>query len=334
MRLQFAALAALCLPAVAVAQDTAATLREWNVPWAGTRPRDPYLGPDGRIWFVGQTGDYVAVLNPGNGEFKRYELAPGTGPHNLIVDKAGMIWYAGNRAAHIGRLDPKDGSITRYPMPDAAARDPHTLIFDKRGDIWFTVQGGNFIGKLTVATGAVRLVPVPTPRARPYGIGFTPDGHVWVVLFGTNKLAHVDPATFTLTEHTLPRAETRPRRIAFTSDGAVWYGDYAAGMLGRFDPATGKVEEFPLPGGAGARPYAMAADDKDRVWVVETGAQPNRFVGFDAKARRFLAGTDVPSGGGTLRHMVFDPAQHVIWFGADANTVGRAQLPGQGAAVP
>ncbi len=212
-------------------------------------------------------------------------------------------------------------------MSDSTARDPHTMVWDRHGDIWFTVQGGNVIGKLTVASGTMRLVHVPTPRARPYGIALDRAGRPWVVLFGTNKIATVDPETFALTEYPLPRADARPRRMAITSDGAVWYGDYAGGMLGRFDPRTKKVEEWPLPGGAGARPYAVTVDDQDRIWVVETGSQPNRFVGFDTRAHRFLPPVAVPSGGGTIRNMVYDARARAIWFGSDANTIGRAQLP-------
>ena len=37
---------------------------EWTVPWDDSRPRDPYVAPDGTVWFVGQVGDYVAKLNP------------------------------------------------------------------------------------------------------------------------------------------------------------------------------------------------------------------------------------------------------------------------------
>jgi virginiamycin B lyase len=106
-------------------------------------------------------------------------------------------------------------------------------------------------------------------------------------------------------------------------------------MLGRFDPSTKKVEEWPLPGGPGARPYAVTVDDQDRIWVVETGSQPNRFVGFDTRAYRFLPGANVPSGGGSIRHMVYDAHTRAIWFGSDANTIGRVQLPNpSGTPVP
>lgn len=300
-------------------------VKEWPVPWEQSRPRDPDVAPDGKVWFVGQAGHYVAVLDPATGTFTKQDLAPGTGPHNLIVGPDGIVWYAGNRVAHIGRLDPATGTITTIPMPDGV-QDPHTLVFDGAGHIWFTAQQSNYVGRLTIASRAVRVVPVPTPRARPYGIVVEPSGRPWIVLFGTNKLATVDPATFALREIPLPRADARPRRLVLTSDGAVWYGDYAGGYLGRYDPRSGAFREWRLPAGAGALPYAMAVDARDRIWLVETGPRPNRFVAFDPATESFGAPIPIPSGAGSVRHMVYHTATRTIWFGTDANTIGRATI--------
>ncbi len=301
-------------------------IKEWPVPWERTRPRDPHIDGQGRVWFVGQQGNYIAYLMPANGEFKRYEIEPGTNPHNLIVDSKGIVWYAGNRNARIGRLDPANGEIKTFLMPDTAARDPHTLVFDGKGDIWFTVQGGGFIGKLTVASGDVKLIKVPGSGTRPYGIRVDRQDRPWIVLFGTNKLATVDPATMELRQIDLPRAGTRPRRLEITPDGMVWYVDHDGGQLGRYDPATGQIKEWPTPGGAGSRPYATATDDRGRIWFVETGQQPNQFIGFDPKTEKFFGATPVPSGGGTVRHMMFNASTREIWFGADTGTIGRARL--------
>lgn len=302
------------------------TIQEWLVPWEQTRPRDPYVGPDGKIWFVGQTGHYLANLDPKTGEFSRFELDDGTGPHNLIVNALNQVWYAGNRAAHIGMLDPATGEITKYPMPDEAARDPHTLIFNDAGDIWFTLQGSNMFGKLETRTGKVHLIDVPTPRSRPYGIELDSKGRPWANLLGTNKLATIDPATLELREITIPREDARTRRIAVTSDDLVWYVDYAQGHLGRYDPATNTFKEWVTPGGTGGRPYAMAVDDQDRLWFVE-GGSPNNLIGFDPKTETFFSSTAIPSGGGTVRHMVYHAPTREIWFGTDTNTIGRARIP-------
>lgn len=308
--------------------DEDVEIQEWSVPWEETRPRDPYVDGQGRVWFCGQRGNYVAYLEPESGEFKRYELKEGTYPHNLIVDEEGAVWYAGNMNAHIGRLDPETGEITEFPMPDEAARDPHTLVFNSDGDIWFTVQGGNFIGRLATATGEVDLVEVPTPRARPYGIKLDAQDRPWVALFGTNKVATVDPSTLALEEIELPRSEARPRRIEITPEGSLWYVDYAGGFLGRLNTETREVEEeWMLPAGSEAQPYGTASDDQGRIWIVQSGPEPNRLVGFNPETETFVGETEVPSGGGTIRHMYFHAPTRAIWFGADTNTIGRALVP-------
>ncbi len=302
-------------------------ITEWPVNWEDTRPRDPFAFSEDQVWFVGQAGHYVAVLNPNNGMYRRHNLDDGTGPHNLIVAPDNTIWYAGNRAAHIGTVDPDTGAIEKIPMPDPAAVDPHTLVFDSKGDIWFTVQRGNMAGKLTVADESVRLVTVPTPAARPYGIVVDSKDRPWFTLFGSNKLATVDPDTFKLEEVVLPRDGARPRRLVATSDDTLWYVDYAEGYFGHYDPVTGAIEEWLAPGGEESRPYGMAVDDKDNVWFAETGPDPNTFVGFDTKAKTFVSVTDIKSGGGAVRHMHYHAPTRTVWFGTDTHTIGRAQVP-------
>ncbi len=316
-------------PASLAAEGSVApvAIQEWTVPWPGTRPRDPYLDPQGRVWFVGQEGHYLGRLDPATGRCDKFDLEAGTGPHNLIVDAEGLVWFAANRNGYIGRFDPAAGEIRRYPMPDPEARDPHTLAFGRAGAIWFTAQFSGIVGRLETESGAVRLVRLPAPGARPYGIVVDAGGRPYFNEFGANKIGTLDPETLELREYTLPREGTRSRRIALGGDGAVWYVDYALGFLGRLDPATGAAEEWAVPGGQQALPYAMAGDDRGRLWFVETGPQPNRLVGFDPQTEAFFASAEVPSGGGTVRHMIFDPRSRQLWFGTDHDTIGRAALP-------
>ncbi|HYH81410.1 MAG TPA: hypothetical protein VEX86_16525 [Longimicrobium sp.] len=328
MRPQLALIAIAALaaaPGALAAQN--AVVREWPVPWERSRPRDPFVDGQGRVWFVGQVGNYVAHLDPASGQFRRFELEEGALPHNLVVGPDGAVWYAGNGNGHIGRMDPATGQVRRFPMPDSTVRDPHTLVFGADGGLWFTVQGGNVVGQLNPANGQVRVVRMPERGSRPYGIVLDARGRPWFNLFGTNQLGTIDPATMQLSLVSLPRDVARSRRIDITPDGKLWYVDYAGGMLGRYDPATRQFKEWALPGGASARPYAMAVDDRARVWFVETGARPNRLIGFDPGTERFFSTTEIPSGGGAVRHMYFHKPTRQIWFGTDANTVGRATLP-------
>ncbi len=332
---------AVVRPATALAQRPSpsadsVTLTEWNVPWgAATRPRDPAVGSDGRIWFVGQEGNYVARFDPATAKFTRIEIDPGTNPHTINVDPDGNAWYTGNRNGMIGRIDGKTGVITRYPMPDSAARDPHTIAFDKNGDLWFTLQNSNMLGHLAHTTGKVRLTRMAKAGSRPYGIVVDSKGRPWFNLFGTNAIGTIDPVTMKVLEYPLPDARARGRRIALTTDGAVWYVDYVRGFLGRLDPVNGAVREYPMPGGGVSLPYAMTVDDYDRLWFVETGRQPNRLVGFDPRDNKFFAQTDLgPVAPNTVRHMVFDKRTRSIWFGSDRGTIGRAVIPkGTGAPI-
>ncbi len=328
------AVLALGLLAPAPISTQEITVREWEVPWMDSRPRDPYVGPDGKVWFVGQRSHYVASFEPRTGQFRRYDLEEGTGPHNVIVDESGRPWYAGNLKAHIGILHPESGEIEKVLMPDEGAYDPHTLVFDGRGGIWFTVQGGNFVGHLDMASREVRLVEMPRTEtrrgptsSRPYGIKVDASGRPWIVLFNTNRVATVDPGTLSIRTFLLPEG-TRPRRLEVTPDGDIWYVDYARGKLARLDPATGRVEEWDTPGGDRSRPYGTALDHLNRIWFVEGGVSPARFVGFDPASGKFFGITEIGSGGGTVRHMYFHESTRTIWFGTDTNTLGRAVVDG------
>ena len=141
-----------------------------------------------------------------------------------------------------------------------------------------------------------------------------------------SELMGADPDTFDLTEVELPDEDSRPRRLGITSDGNVWYVDYALGKLGRYSPSDGEFTEWPMPHGDDSRPYGMAVDKNDVIWAVETGVSPNRFVGFDSKTEEFVSSTEVPSGGGTIRHMDYYEPRGEVWFGADTNTIGRARV--------
>jgi len=305
--------------------------KEWDVPYgAETRPRDPYADAEGRVWFVGQQGNYVAYRNARTGEFRRYEIEPGTNPHNLVVEK-GMVWFTGNRNNRIVKLDPATGKLTTYMIPDTTVRDPHTMIFDaKSGVAWFTAQNAGVVGRFDPKTEQFRLWRTG-PRTRPYGIVLDSKGQPWFDLFGTNKIATIDPTSEELREYVIQSSDrARPRRIAVTSDDQVYWGDYTRGFVGHLDPRTGAMQEWAMPAGAASLPYAMAADDRDIIWLAQNGRAdaPATLVAFDPRAKKFVAEIPVGKPGpNTIRHMTFDKATRQIWFGTDQGAIGRIAVP-------
>jgi virginiamycin B lyase len=329
MRFTVPAVLATVLSASALAQVQPPQLKEHGEAWmVGTRPRDPFADQKGRVWFVGQQGNYVGRIDA-DGRIRKFEIDAGTMPHNIVVDAKGTPWFTGNMNNRIVKMDPETGKLTTYMIPDAAVKDPHTLAFDQKGNAWFTAQNSGFVGHFTTATGEFKLFRMDN-GSRPYGIVIDKTGRPWFDLFGTNKIGTIDPNTMQFKSYLLPNNRSRPRRIELTSDGAVWYGDYTRGFLGRLDPATGNTEEWQLPSGAISLPYGMAVDDHDQIWVAETGVQPNRIVAFDTKKKIFTHNIpigDSPTPPNTIRHMQFDPRTRMIWFGQDRGLIGSLKLP-------
>jgi virginiamycin B lyase len=310
--------------------------REWPVPFgADTRPRDPYADGEGRVWFVGQVGNYVASLDSRTGAFKRYEITPGTHPHDLVVEK-GMVWFTGNENGRIVRLDPATGKLTTFMIPDSSVRDPHTMVFDpKTGVAWFSAQNAGAVGRFDPATASFRIWKTGA-GTRPYGIVVDSKGQPWFDLFGTNMIGTIDLRTLALRTYELPNAKAHPRRIAITSRDQLYWGDYTRGYLGHLDPASGRMEEWRLPAGPASLPYGMTSDDRDMIWVAQAGRDgaPATLVSFDPATNRFVDEVPVGDPGpNTIRHMTFDRARRQIWFGTDQGTIGRISVPAR-ALVP
>ena len=324
------AVLALLSAGPAVAQDNPLEPKEYQSPFPG-RNRDPIMDPTGRVWFVGQTNNFVAYLDPKTGQFKQYTIDPGTNPHNITVDERGGIWFTGNRNSRIVNLNPETGELKTYMMPDSTVRDPHTMIWGKGGIAWFTAQGSQRIGRFDRNTGEIKLWRPPGEgRTNPYGVVIATDGTPYFNLFQTNKIATVDPKTLEYKEFVHPDARMRARRIAITSDNQVWFGDYR-GFINHLDPKTGKFQEWPMPAGNGRQAYAHAQDDQDRVYIVDTSLRPNRMYVFDTKTKDWVANIIIPGataqGGNAVRHMTCNRATRELWYGTDAGVIGKINIP-------
>lgn len=301
-------------------------IKEWQVPWDNTRPRDPAVDSYGNVWFCGQAGNYIAMLNPATGTFKRFELSDNTNPHNLIIDSKDNVWYAGNRNSHIGKLNPVNGSIKQYAMPGEMPIDPHTLVFNSAENVWFTAQWGNKVGFLNTQTGEVKLTAMPFDSAKPYGIKVDYDDVPWVVLFGSNKLARINPENYSVEQIPLLDKAERPRRLEITQNNLVYYLDHRLGYLGQYNPTTKHIDRWLLPEKGKAKLYGSAIDSHDRIWLALTGVTPNQIRVFDSNSKQFIANIEVPSGAGSIRYMYYHAATDEVWFGTDANTIGRVKL--------
>ena len=306
--------------AVIVDGPAQASIKQWPVPTAGSRPHDPLAARDGAIWWTGQLSSKLGRLDPKTGEVKEFPVRMQTAPHGLKEDKDGNIWFTGNHLGLIGKLDPKTGKVTEYKT---TAKDPHTLAIDPSGIVWFTAQVANTLGRLDPKTGAIKLVHPPTDKARPYGMAVNSKGQVFFVEFGSNKVATIDD-NMQIKEYPLPDPAARPRRIAIDDQDIIWYTDFARGYLGRLDPATGKVTEWLSPSGPKSEPYGIVFT-KGALWYNESFAKPNTIVRFDPKSEKFQSWA-IPGGGDIVRNMSVTADGNPVTANSLVNQVGLVQV--------
>ena len=143
-----------------------------------------------------------------------------------------------------------------------------------------------------------------------------------MALLRVGMIAKIDPQSLAVTRYREGGESSRSRRLDVLADGTVWWGDEARGMIGRINPATGDVKEWPVPGGPKAGPYALTKDGQDRIWFSE--ANTKRLVGFDPKTEQMFS-VNVVSG--NIRHMQYHAPTRAMWFGTDANKIGRIIVP-------
>jgi virginiamycin B lyase len=228
----------------------------WPVPFgANTRSRDPFADAQGRVWFVGQQGNYVAYVDSRTKEFKRYEIAEGTHPHNLVVEK-GMVWFTGNRNGRLVRLDPRTGKQTTYMIPDTSVRDPHTI--DPR-------------------TMALRDFVLPATDAHPRRIAITSDDQVYWGDYTRGYLGHLDPRTGRMDEVPLPAGRASlPYGMTTDDRDVVWVAQNGQAStpasLAGWDPRSRRFVAV--------------------VPVGEPGPNTIRHMTFDRATRQIWFGTD------------------------------------------
>src|SRR5687768_11046712 len=49
-------------------------ITQWKVPFANGRSRDPFVAPDGRVFFVDQVANYLAAFDPKTAQFTKYDI--------------------------------------------------------------------------------------------------------------------------------------------------------------------------------------------------------------------------------------------------------------------
>ncbi len=70
-------------------------VREWQVPWERTRSSDPFVAPDGAIWYVDYARGFLGRLDPVTAAVEEWPSPAGSLalPYAMTVDDQDRLWY-------------------------------------------------------------------------------------------------------------------------------------------------------------------------------------------------------------------------------------------------
>ena len=205
---------------------------------------------------------------------------------------------------------PVETAIKQWQVPTAGSR-PHDPIATKDGHIWWTGQLSNRLGRLNPKTGAMTEFVLNTAHTGPHGLAEDRRGNIW---YTGNHAAHIgklDPRTGTTTTYPMPDPSVKdPHTIIFDKKGIVWFTAQQGNVIGRLDPKSGQVT-LASPS-KGSRPYGMAINSKNRLFVVLFGT--NKIAEIDANAKTIAIKEHLlPNAASRPRRLAITP-DDMVWY--------------------
>ena len=204
---------------------------------------------------------------------------------------------------------PAVAEIKQWQVPTPGSR-PHDPLATRDGAIWSTGQLVNKLGRLDPKTGVMKEFTLKTPHTGPHGLTEDRDGNIWFTGNNQGLIGKLDPKTGAVTEYPLPDKNAKdPHTLIFDRDGILWFTVQQANIVGRLDPKTGAIKLATMPA-AKSRPYGMAVNSKNVVFVVEFGA--NRIAslsGADIQIKEYT----LPDPGARPRRLAIGPDDK-IWY--------------------
>ncbi len=204
---------------------------------------------------------------------------------------------------------PVQATIKMWDVPTLGSR-PHDPLATKDGAIWWSGQLSNKLGRLDPKTSAIREYSLKSPHTGPHGLTEDRSGNIWFTGNNTGLIGKLDPKTGLVTEYKLPDPAAKDAHtLLFDRSGILWFTVQQANKVGRLDPSNGQIKLVDMPS-PNSRPYGMAVNSKNVVFLVEFGA--NRIASIDSKTMAIKEYT-LPDPGARPRRLAITP-DDMIWY--------------------
>lgn len=202
--------------------------------------------------------------------------------------------------------------IKLWPVPTAGSR-PHDPLATRDGMIWWTGQLAGRLGRLNPKTGETKEFELKSPHSGPHGLAEDKDGNIWYTGNNIGVIGKLEPKSGVVVEYKLPDVKARdPHTMIFDRDGILWFTVQQANMIGRLDPKADPKTAIKLIASPTekSRPYGMALNSKNVVFIVEFGSNKILSVaGADMKTKEYV----LPDPGARPRRLVIGPDDR-IWY--------------------
>ncbi len=207
---------------------------------------------------------------------------------------------------------PVQAEIKLWPVPTPGSR-PHDPLATRDGAIWWTGQLSNRLGRLDPKTGEMKEFVLKSPHTGPHGLTEDAAGNIWFTGNNLGLIGKLDPKTGAVTEYKMPDPKARdPHTLIFDRDGILWFTVQQANMIGRLDPKLDPKSAVKLVTSPTekSRPYGMALNSKNVVFIVEFGANKIMSItGADMQIKEYA----LPDAGARPRRLAIGPDDR-IWY--------------------
>jgi streptogramin lyase len=312
------------------AAGSPAVIDEWEIGDQASVQHDIVVHPDGFVFSVDTTKDYLYRLDPRTGERKAYKIPDGgmplagvfhnttsvlppnadahVAPHSVQVAPDGTLWVTLCLGNKVGVFDPKTETWKLFDQEDGLY--PHTIRFDQRGRAWYTLALSNQVAMIDPQTGERRTIRLP---ARTWGQAFTVRITPWFL-----KLGKWVSQPETISEGAMLPV---PYGIDVAPDGGIWFSQLNVRRIGRIDPESGDYQLFdtPFPG-----PRRLRFDSQGNLWIPAFSA--GLLARFDTKTTEFKTWPlpTNPPGSETPYALNVDRRTDTVWIcGTNSDTLIR-----------
>ena len=315
---------------LASAAGLPAVVEEWDVGDRASVQHDIVVHPQGYVYSVDTTKDFLYRLDPRSGERTAFKIPDGglplagvfhntnnvlppnadahVAPHSLQVAPDGRIWVTLCLGNKIGVFDPQTATWNLIDQKEGLY--PHTIRFDHKGRAWYTLALSNHVAMIDPETGDQKVIRLP---ARTWGQAVAVRVTPWFLTLGK----------------WIPQPETAsegamlpvPYGIDIAPDGGVWFSQLNVRRIGRIDPETGSYELFdtPFPG-----PRRLRFDAQGNLWI--PGFSAGVLARFNPQTKEFKTWPlpTSPPGTETPYALNVDRRTGMVWVcGTNSDTLIR-----------